>query len=59
MNKRTETKYRNGPMEIQYDESSKYRVRKRTFKSLIPSQKKSRLFCITRFKKEYTDIHGG
>lgn len=40
MNKGTETEYRDGPMEIQYDRSSKYRMCKRTFKSLTPTQAK-------------------
>lgn len=35
MNKEIETKCRDDPMEIQYDGSSKYRMRKRTFKASI------------------------
>lgn len=41
INKGAETKYRDGPMKIQYDRPSKYRMRKRTFKGSIPSQKKT------------------
>jgi hypothetical protein len=52
MNKGAETKYRVDSMEIQYDQPSKYTMRKRTFKATIPTQnpskKKSRLFCISR-----------
>jgi hypothetical protein len=49
MNRGTKIKYRDGPMETQYDGPSRYIMLNGTFKSSIPtqnpSQKKSRLFC--------------